>query len=40
MLSIQNYQGASGSTSFDEQGNAQKEVIVKQVSNGTFVEIN
>ncbi len=40
LLSVQNYAGATGLTSFDADGNAQKEVVVKQVQNGTFVVIS
>ncbi len=40
LLSIQNYEGASGKTSFDEKGNAQKEVLVKQVQGNKFITLN
>lgn len=40
LLSIQDYYGASGKTSFDEKGNAQKEVLVKKVKGRKFVVID
>ncbi|MEK6960085.1 MAG: ABC transporter substrate-binding protein [Nanoarchaeota archaeon] len=39
LLSIQGYTGVTGGTSFDHDGNAQKEVIVKQVNGGKFITI-
>ncbi len=39
LLSIQDYVGAGGKTSFDAEGNAQKEVILKQVKGDKFVEL-
>jgi branched-chain amino acid transport system substrate-binding protein len=37
LLSIQDFVGAGGKTAFDAEGNAQKEVIVKQVKGDKFV---
>jgi branched-chain amino acid transport system substrate-binding protein len=39
LLGIQGYLGAGGETSFDADGNAKKEVIVKQVKGNSFVNI-
>lgn len=39
LLAIQDYDGATGKTSFDADGNAEKEVVVKQVRGREFVEI-
>jgi branched-chain amino acid transport system substrate-binding protein len=39
LLSIQDYMGAGGKTTFDAEGNAQKEVIVKQVKGDKFVTL-
>ncbi len=37
LLKIQNYQGLTGLTSFDEEGNTKKEVLAKTVKDGKFV---
>ncbi|MBI5392229.1 ABC transporter substrate-binding protein [Candidatus Woesearchaeota archaeon] len=39
LLAIKDYNGATGETSFDAEGNAQKDVIVKQVRGKEFVVI-
>ena len=38
LLAIKNFTGASGTTSFDAEGNAQKDVVVHIVKDGKFVE--
>lgn len=35
----QNYQGASGVITFDENGDVQKPMVIKMIENGQFVEI-
>jgi branched-chain amino acid transport system substrate-binding protein len=37
LYKIKNYPGASGKTSFDENGDALKEIIIKTIKNGQFV---
>jgi branched-chain amino acid transport system substrate-binding protein len=37
LYKIKDYPGASGKTSFDENGDALKEIIIKTIKNGQFV---
>ena len=37
LLSIENYEGASGNLSFDENGDVKKPIIIKTIKNGEFV---
>mgnify|MGYP001607473944 FL=1 len=39
LLDIKDFDGATGKTTFDAEGNAQKDVVVKQVKGRKFVEI-
>ena len=36
---IKNYAGASGTMSFDANGDADKEIIIKQIQNGKFAKV-
>jgi len=36
---LNNYEGASGIFSFDENGDVQKKIIIKQIKNGNFIKI-
>ncbi|MBT3304677.1 ABC transporter substrate-binding protein [Candidatus Woesearchaeota archaeon] len=37
LLQIENYEGASGTLSFDENGDVMKPIYIKQIKNGEFV---
>lgn len=39
LLQIEDYNGASGTLSFDENGDVMKPIYVKQIKNGEFVKI-
>lgn len=39
LLDIKNYEGASGTISFDANGDVEKPLVIKQVQNGSFVKI-
>ena len=39
LLDIQDYSGASGSLSFDENGEVKKEVFIKKIADGRFVRV-
>ncbi len=38
--SLKDYQGASGIFSFDENGDVQKEIFIKQIKDGKFISLN
>lgn len=40
LTQVKNYSGASGLVSFDQNGDVKKEIIIKQIQNGSFVGIN
>lgn len=39
LYKIQNYPGAAGLTSFDQNGDAQKPLVLKTIKNGEFVKV-
>lgn len=39
LLLIRNYRGASGAISFDENGDVQKSILIKQIKGGEFVRV-
>jgi branched-chain amino acid transport system substrate-binding protein len=40
LLATQNYNGLSGQTSFDANGDVIKPIIIKQIKDGTFIQLN
>lgn len=40
LLNVQDYHGASGILSFDENGDVEKPIIIKQIQNGKFVRVS
>ena len=39
LYDVSNYQGASGTFSFDKNGDVERTFVLKQVQKGTFVKI-
>ena len=40
LLNIKNYPGASGKISFDKNGDVQKNILIKEIKDGKFVQIS